>query len=502
MRRLLTITALLICSSISRAQGGAISGQALQPPPPNGTGGVAPFATVRVCGYTGTIGVPCLNLSSLYSDQALTQSLGNPISADQYGNWFAFVAQGNYLVQTTPINGSTVVYSIYVFSNGSASVSSIGLNVPSALFSITPTSPITTSGTFNVTLLNQSPQTIFANCTNSSAQPAFCAATPALFGSQSADTVLGNCTNSAAVPTFCLLTANMIPATLNATNFSGNVGITGTLGVSGTTVLSSGLVVTGASTLGNVTSSGTISATGVISSSTSVTSPAFISATASPASTGVLRLANTDLVNWRNSSNTGDEGLGMDTSDHMLVSSINGMLLTGSFQPAIRFGGTTSSFPMIIQAGSNLFFEKADLSVLTGIEAATGIFTTSITVSGTTVNSFSGNTTKAALVNGTLNTNHSIHADGSGNLIDGGFAQWTTTSGCLANTGCTVTGTWPSAFTDTSYFINCTPSGLNSSGAAFTVAPTTTTTFTISVTTLGFSNPGGFTGFYCNGFHP
>src|SRR3954468_24158433 len=48
-----------------------------------------------------------------------------------------------------------------------------------------------------------------------------------------------------------------------------------------------------------------------------VKSPYFKSATAGPASVGVLRLAKTDSVNWRNNASSGDLSLAIDAADNL-----------------------------------------------------------------------------------------------------------------------------------------------------------------------------------------
>ena len=84
-----------------------------------------------------------------------------------------------------------------------------------------------------------------------------------------------------------------------------------------------------------------------------------------------------------------------------------------------------------------------------------------------------------------------------------GIDQWVSTSGCSASgsTPCTVTTSWGSAFADTSYFVECTPTGLGASGAVYWISTKNTGSFVISISVLGFSNPGGFTSFDCHGHH-
>lgn len=194
---------LLLCSEVPQAsaQGSSIYGQVIQPAPPAGTGGPAAFAIVRICPYSGG-GLPCSPTANLFADPGLTSPIANPYTTDQLGNYSVFVATGTYIVQigATP----TVTYTYLAFANGSATVSSVALSMPS-IFSVTG-SPITGAGMFTVTL-----------------------------ATQSANQVFGNCTGSTATPTFCALTAGMIPSTLNATTFAGVT--TPTLVINGSQVL-------------------------------------------------------------------------------------------------------------------------------------------------------------------------------------------------------------------------------------------------------------------------
>jgi hypothetical protein len=65
----------------------------------------------------------------------------------------------------------------------------------------------------------------------------------------------------------------------------------------------------------------------------------FISQSANTGTTGVVRLANTDLVTWRNAANTGNIVLGITAGDNL---SINGL--------AIATGGTVSSVALTAPA--------------------------------------------------------------------------------------------------------------------------------------------------------
>lgn len=70
------------------------------------------------------------------------------------------------------------------------------------------------------------------------------------------------------------------------------------------------------------------------------------SANANPAQAGVLRLGNNESIAWRNSINTFDEFLYVDTSDHMVDTATNGFMLVCT-NPNVRLGGSTSAFPML-----------------------------------------------------------------------------------------------------------------------------------------------------------
>lgn len=55
--------------------------------------------------------------------------------------------------------------------------------------------------------------------------------------------------------------------------------------------------------------------------STSLQSPFFISSTANPASSGVVQLANTDLIKWRNAANSSNLALGVNASNLLVFQS-------------------------------------------------------------------------------------------------------------------------------------------------------------------------------------
>lgn len=122
-----------------------------------------------------------------------------------------------------------------------------------------------------------------------------------------------------------LVTPNLgTPSTLVGTNITGTA--------SGFTA---GTVTTNANLTGDVTSVGNAttlasSISGAKTFTTSLTSPAFISSTVNPADAGTLRLAKTDLIEWRNNANTGNSTIDLDASDRVRFSNnvnINGNAL-------------------------------------------------------------------------------------------------------------------------------------------------------------------------------
>lgn len=85
-----------------------ISGVAL-----NQYGQPIPYAQIRVCEVTST-GIPCTPTAQLYQDYYLTIPISNPISADQYGNYLAYVGTASpvnlYTIQVSATQGLTWSY--------------------------------------------------------------------------------------------------------------------------------------------------------------------------------------------------------------------------------------------------------------------------------------------------------------------------------------------------------------------------------------------------------
>lgn len=85
--------AILFCVGNLRAQGSRKDDIVF-----NAQGRPMAGATVRVCTSAAT-GQPCSPLALLYSDEALTQALANPIATDGLGNYTFYAAPGRYEVE-------------------------------------------------------------------------------------------------------------------------------------------------------------------------------------------------------------------------------------------------------------------------------------------------------------------------------------------------------------------------------------------------------------------
>lgn len=327
-----------ILSSNVYAQGGSVIRQVVSPDVPSGSGQPAANVPVRVCTSAAT-GTPCSPLvANIYQDQALTEPIGNPFSTDQNGNYQFFIGTGSYIVQENPV--PNLWYSWLIFVNGTGTVSSVALSMPTSLFSVTG-SPITSTGTFGVSLINQPSYDVFANCTSGSAVPAFCA-----------------------------LVANQIPSTLNSTTFP-SVTVTGaetigtTLGVTGLSTLSGGAAISGGGSI-----AGTFTGSPIFSGN--------------PSFTGTTSLAATTLTDTLTSSGGG---------------------LAGAFAGTPTFSGSTVNFSNAVSVGTTLTattLEAASAIIQGGIlvpqtPCASGTLTTvnpsgsGVTVIGTPCSFASGN---------------------------------------------------------------------------------------------------------------
>jgi hypothetical protein len=123
------ISGMLLSAATVFAQGGLHTNVALN----TGTGSA--FATVRVCPITSTGSPYCTPTAPIYSDAQETQPLGNPMSADQFGNFSFYTVPGFYLVQVSAAGTSTPYFS-YIMETPSDPVNPI-------FNTVTLTGPIT-----------------------------------------------------------------------------------------------------------------------------------------------------------------------------------------------------------------------------------------------------------------------------------------------------------------------------------------------------------------------
>jgi len=207
----------------------------------------------------------------------------------------------------------------------------------------------------------------------------------------------------------------------------------------------------------------------------------FVSNATNPAQSGAVRLANSDLFNWRNHANNADEGIGVDSSDRGNFSFAGGAGLTGA-TAKLWFGGFTSSFPMLKPVSTGLMLRLGDDSGDAGpFEALSYVVNGSQSLTG--VQGSTG--TKFFSCTGSFSTNHLVKVDANGNCVDSGQASATgANAGSLliqqtSLTGCssTCTFTYPTAYV--SGAPACVCSGV---AGSCNVASISTTACTINTT--------------------
>lgn len=148
MRKLLLFLAMLVGSAaLAHGQGAPITGMALSL-----TGQPIPNPTVRVCLGTGS-GTPCNPTVQLFSDQALTHLVQNPLPvcfvsgqqgcADAFGNYIAWASpQSVYEVQVSSRGQTTTTYVIGVGA-GTGFNGQVGSTFQDAPEISTPANPVT-----------------------------------------------------------------------------------------------------------------------------------------------------------------------------------------------------------------------------------------------------------------------------------------------------------------------------------------------------------------------
>ena len=97
-------------TTLLRAQGVRYDNIVLGP-----RGGPVASATVAVCAAGATTSsAPCSPLATIYSDEALTQPLANPMQADSLGNYGFWAAPGHYIVQIYGTGVATKVMNVFL----------------------------------------------------------------------------------------------------------------------------------------------------------------------------------------------------------------------------------------------------------------------------------------------------------------------------------------------------------------------------------------------------
>lgn len=368
MRSFIASALLLLASVAAFGQGGNVIRQVVSGTVANGgTGQVIPNANVIVCTSTAT-GTPCSPLApNVYSNVALTSPISNPFAADMNGFYSIFLPTGSYIIQESAPVGAGYTYneSFLVFVNGTGTVSSVALTLPTSVFAVSG-SPITSLGTL-----------------------------AGAFIAQSANQVFGNCTGSSAVPAFCSLTSSMIPGTLGSTTISGtltttssgNTSIGGTLGVTGAATLSAGGSLTGTFTgsptlSGNPVFSGTPSFTnGAAFAGTFTGTPTFNNAvtfSGNPVFTGTPSF---DQIDVGGISNGGFGVVGQClTSVPTNVTAYSSICQSGQTATAAIGSGAGAGASVTLTTGSR---DKAGLiTLVTGSSTSTGnLFTITFSVS-------------------------------------------------------------------------------------------------------------------------
>jgi hypothetical protein len=283
-----------------------------------------------------------------------------------------------------------------------------------------------------------------------------------------------------------------------------------------------------------------------------ITANLLTSSSANPATVGVVKLAGGDCLDWRNNALSGNIQLCKNTSDQLDVSAFPGIVGATLVAPVLGNASATSlvatavgggsGAPIRVQAAANAFMSyentsgAADqkwwdtgvsgnvfvgravndansssanwVSVTRGAGATIGAITfgagggvqTLPTANGTLART-SGDTltsttlTSPAITSPTVNTGIS---QGSGFKHQRFGATCTTAA--TADTGCTSTFTWASAFADNSYTVNCEGEGNVGNVAALFVASQSASQVSVSVVT--YTNTAvSFSGVHCIAVH-
>jgi hypothetical protein len=197
------------------------------------------------------------------------------------------------------------------------------------------------------------------------------------------------------------------------------------------------LIASGSGTFGGALGAASLNITGTGVFGTSVTSPAFISATSTPAASGIVRLANIDAICWRNVASSADECFSVDASDRLLASFAGGLTLTGA-QPYVRLGGTTASFPMLKPLGTTVAARLADDSADAPLSASTLTYNGNVTIAGACSTGQVETATSSTAVS--CQNFESVQASSittnTGTAIGASATTWVTKAVTMPSTGC------------------------------------------------------------------
>lgn len=199
--------------------------------------------------------------------------------------------------------------------------------------------------------------------------------------------------------------------------------------------------------------------------------------TANPASTGVLRLANTDGINWRNAANNANLPLSVDTSNNLLW---NGdILATASASPVLSITGTANEITASASTG-NVTLSVPVTFIAPGSIQATSTLKGTAVIAAATTNQIILGTTNTITLSSTAPASSRTYtipdAGGAANVV-------------LDAGNYTIAGTW--AFSNT--ITMGSSKGIiftdNSTNAVTMKATNSTTSWTLNLpTTHGSSN--------------
>ncbi len=168
---------------------------------------------------------------------------------------------------------------------------------------------------------------------------------------------------------------------------------------------------------------------------------------ANPASSGIVRLTNTDLIEWRNAANTGNNTLGVDGSDHLVFNGVP--VETDALTDSHIFVGNASNQPADVAMSGDIGITNTGITAIQSgvivnadVNAAAAIAYSKLNLTGQIVNNDIGSSASIAysklalsnsIVNADINTAAAIavsklaaltvsapvRSDGSGFLTTG-----------------------------------------------------------------------------------